>query len=187
MRPNTTPNTHTAALLQHGLTGLALALIGLLALVAATVAVAPEGKAMDHRMVRAGDLVIENAWVRATPPGARAGGGYVTIRNEGVAADRLIAGRADFAGRVEIHEMRMEGEVMQMRPLPDGLEIPAGDTVTLKPGGYHVMFMGLKQGLEAGHAVSVTLIFDRAGAVELIFPVAKMGATSHDHGGMKHE
>ncbi|WP_193177196.1 copper chaperone PCu(A)C [Oricola nitratireducens] len=118
-----------------------------------------------------GDLVIVHPVARATPPGAPVSGGYMTIQNKGTEADRLIGGAADFAGKVEIHEMAMQGDVMKMRQLEDGLEIPAGGEVTLKPGGYHVMFMMMKQPLEAGTKQKVKLIFQKAGEIDVDFNV----------------
>src|SRR6516165_1016813 len=89
--------------------------------------------------VKAGDLVITQAWSRATPKGAKTGGAYLTIENKGSAPDRLVGGSADSAGKVEIHEMSMTSGVMKMRPLDKGLEIDPGKTVKLSPGGYHLM------------------------------------------------
>ena len=118
-----------------------------------------------------GDLVIENPAARATPPNAPVSGGYMVIRNNGDEPDRLIGGAADFAGKVEIHEMAMDGEVMKMRQLADGLEIPAHGEVTLKPGGYHVMFMQMKEQLEPETSRKATLVFEKAGEVEIDFSV----------------
>jgi copper(I)-binding protein len=118
-----------------------------------------------------GDLVIESPKARATPPGAPVSGGYMMIHNNGAKADRLIAGSAPFAGKVEIHEMTMDGDVMKMRELENGLEIPPGGMVTLKPGGYHVMFMMMKQNLEAGTKQRVKLQFQNAGEIEMDFDV----------------
>ena len=118
-----------------------------------------------------GDLVIESPKARATPPGAPVSGGYMMIRNNGDKPDRLIAGSAPFAGKVEIHEMAMEGDVMKIRELEDGLEIPPGGMVMLKPGGYHVMFMQMKENLEAGTRQKVRLQFQNAGEIEMDFDV----------------
>src|ERR1700682_1497179 len=87
--------------------------------------------------VKAGDLVITQAWSRATPGGAKVAGGYLTIENKGSAPDRLIGGSVDVAGRVEVHEMAVTNGVMTMRPLERGLTIEPGKTVKLAPGGYH--------------------------------------------------
>jgi copper(I)-binding protein len=88
---------------------------------------------------KVGNLVVEAPWVRATPQGAQVAGGYMKITNTGKEADRLIGGTIDHARRFEIHEMTMVDNVMRMRPLPNGLEIKPGETVELKPGGYHIM------------------------------------------------
>jgi copper(I)-binding protein len=114
-----------------------------------------------------GDLVIENPAARATPPNAPVSGGYMVIRNNGDEPDRLIGGAADFAGKVEIHEMAMEGDVMKMRQLEDGLEVPAHGEVTLKPGGFHVMFMQMKDQLQPDTTRTVTLRFEKAGEIDV--------------------
>lgn len=125
--------------------------------------------------VKAGDLTIEKAWARATPKGAEVGAGYLEIRNDGAAPDRLTGGSADFAN-VEIHEMTMAGSVMKMRQLKDGLEIPAHGSVKLAPNGYHVMFTDLKRPLVKGESVKATLTFEHAGSVVVDFPVEGVGA-----------
>ena len=100
--------------------------------------------------VKAGDLVISQAWSRATPGGAKVGGGYLTIENKGSAPDRLIGGSAGVADKVQVHEMAMNNGVMTMRQLKDGLPIPAGKSVKLAPGGYHIMFTHLAHPLTKG-------------------------------------
>jgi periplasmic copper chaperone A len=134
---------------------------------------------------KAGSLEIDHPWARATPDGAAVGAGYVVLKNTGTTPDRLVSATAPFAGRVEIHEMAMANGVMTMRPLPDGLAIPAGGTVTLKPGSYHIMFMELKQPLKAGELLDGTLTFEKAGTVPVKFKVEPVGAGSsgHDHSG----
>lgn len=124
--------------------------------------------------VTLGDLTLEGGFTRATPPGAQVGGGFVTITNGGDADDRLVSASSPVAGHVEIHEMAMEGDVMRMRELPDGLPIPAGEAVELKPGGYHLMFMELKKPLVEGETVPVTLVFEKSGEVQLDLPVGPM-------------
>jgi copper(I)-binding protein len=126
--------------------------------------------------VRAGDLVITQAWSRATPGGAKIAGGYLTVENKGTAADRLIGGSADVAGKVEVHEMAMNNGVMTMRPLDKGLAIEPGQTVKLAPGGYHLMMFDLKEPLKQGDKVPVTLEFEKAGKVKLSFDVQGIGA-----------
>ena len=98
-------------------------------------------------------------------------GGYMVIKNHGSEPDRLIGGSASFAGKVEVHEMKMDGDVMKMREIKGGLEIPAGGSVTLKPGGLHVMFMKLTEQMNEGETRTVTLEFDKAGSVEMELPV----------------
>lgn len=133
-----------------------------------------------------GSLAIDHPWTRATPGGAKVGGGYMTITNMGGETDRLVAGTADFAGMIEIHEMAMKDGVMRMRRLPAGLEIPPGETVELKPGGYHVMFMQLKAPLVEGDPVTATLTFEKAGSIDLEFAVEPVGARGSDAHKMDH-
>jgi copper(I)-binding protein len=135
------------------------------------------------QQTKAGDLTIEKPWARATPKGAEVGAAYVEIRNGGGDADRLTGGTADFAN-VEIHEMSMQGNVMQMREVKDGLAIPAHGDVKLTPGGYHLMLTGLKHPLVKGETAKVTLTFERAGAVTVDFAVVGVGAASGDMKGM---
>ena len=139
--------------------------------------------------VKAGDLTIENAWTRATPKGSQVGAGYLTIRNDGAANDKLTGVTVDFAA-AQMHEMKMDKGVMQMRELTAGLEIPAHKSVTLAPGGTHLMFVGLKHPLTKGETVKATLTFEHAGQVTVELPVAGIGAAgpgggSHDMKGMK--
>ena len=126
--------------------------------------------------VKAGDLVISQAWCRATPGGAKVGGAYLTVENKGSAPDRLIGGSADVAGKVEVHEMAMNNGVMTMRPLEQGLTIEPGKTVKLAPGGYHLMLLDLKSPLKKGEKVPATLEFEKAGKVKLSFDVQGVGA-----------
>jgi len=143
---------------------------------------------LQAQEVKAGDLVITQAWSRATPGGAKIAGGYLTIENKGSAPDRLISGSGDFAGKVEIHEMAMNNGVMTMRPLDKGLAIDPGKIVKLAPGGYHLMLMDLKTPLKQGDKVPLTLEFEKAGKVTLSLDVQGVGAQApagHDHSGMK--
>jgi copper(I)-binding protein len=140
--------------------------------------------------VKAGDLVISQAWSRATPGGAKIAGGYLTIENKGTAPDRLISGAGDVAGKVEIHEMAMNNGVMTMRPLDKGLAIEPGKTVKLAPGGFHLMLMDLKNPLKQGDKVPLVLVFEKAGKVNLSLDVQGVGAQApggagHDHSGKK--
>jgi copper(I)-binding protein len=126
--------------------------------------------------VKAGDLVITQAWSRATPGGAKIGSGYLTIENKGSAADRLIGGSADVADKIQVHQMATNNGVMTMRPLDDGLTIEPGKTVKLAPGGYHLMLVDLKSPLKKGDEVPVTLEFEKAGKVKVSFDVQGVGA-----------
>jgi uncharacterized protein YcnI len=137
-----------------------------------------------HEAVEAtmlGELELSDPFVRATLPGQPVAGGYLTVTNTGTQDDRLVAANTDFTDRTEIHEMAMDGDVMRMRELEDGLAIPAGETVTLAPGGYHLMFMELDGALEAGGSVDVTLTFERAGEVTLSMPVRARDGAGGDH------
>lgn len=130
----------------------------------------------------AGDVTVEKPWLRATPKGAKVAGGYLTITNRGKQADRFIGGSLEGAGRFEIHEMSMQGNVMQMRELPHGIEIKPGETVTLKPGGFHIMGLDLSRGYAAGETVKGTLKFEKAGEIAVEFQVAPLGAPGPGHG-----
>lgn len=136
--------------------------------------------AHDYKL---GDLEVGQPWARATPDAATTGGAYLTISNGGESADRLVGGHTDVAERVEIHEMSMENDVMRMRQLPDGLEIPAGGEIALEPGGYHIMLMGLTEPLEKGGSVPLTLEFAGAGEIEVELAVEGIGAEAPGHGG----
>ena len=146
--------------------------------------------------VKAGDLVISQAWSRATPNGAKIAGGYLTIENKGTAPDRLIGGAVAVAAKVEVHEMATTNGVMTMRPLEQGLTIEPGKTVKLAPGGYHLMMLELKSPLKQGEKLPVTLQFEKAGKVQVTFDVQGVGAPGPggaatdmkkmpDHSGMK--
>jgi copper(I)-binding protein len=126
--------------------------------------------------VKAGDLVITQSWSRATPGGAKIGGGYLTIENKGTAPDRLIGAAGDVAGKIEVHEMAMKDGVMTMRPLDKGLTIEPGKAVKLAPGGYHLMMFDLKGPLKQGDKLPVTLEFEKAGKVTVSLDVQGIGA-----------
>lgn len=139
--------------------------------------------------VKVGDLELTGLWTRATPPRAVAAGAFLTITNTGSAADTLVAVASPVAGIGEVHEMKVEDGVMTMRPLEDGLAIPAGGTVVLEPGGYHIMLMDLKAPLVKGEDIDVTLTFEKAGSVETTLHVAPIGAPGPDGsaGGHDHD
>ena len=132
-----------------------------------------------------GDLTLSNPYSRASLPKSPVAGGFLTIANAG-ADDRLIGVSADaISARGEIHDMKMEGDVMKMRELPDGLPIPAGETVELMPGATHLMFMELKQPLAAGEQIRVKLVFEKAGEVELPMNVVARDGAGAMQGGME--
>ncbi len=147
------------------------------------------GAAFAHDY-KAGALKIDHPWTRATPKGASVAGGYLSIENTGSEADTLVGGSLAGAGRVEIHRMSMEGSVMKMAPVAGGLVIEPRETITLKPGGYHLMFLDLKDQLAKGDRIKGSLDFEKAGRVEVEFAVEAIGAKAtgtkapgggHDH------
>jgi periplasmic copper chaperone A len=158
-----------AVLLRAGLLGAAVLLVGGIA---------------AAETYSAGSLEIVNPWARATPKGATVGGGFLTITNKGTEPDRLIGGSAAPASRFEMHTTVTEDGVAKMRQV-DGLEIKPGETVELKPGGMHLMLMGLKQPLQQGQTVKGTLVFEKAGTVAIEFTVQAIGAPAptgaHQH------
>jgi copper(I)-binding protein len=136
--------------------------------------------------VKAGDLVISQAWSRATPNGAKIGAGYLTIENKGTVADKLVGGAGDVSSRIELHEMSMNNGVMKMRPVDGGLTIDPGKTVKLAPSGYHLMIMDLKSPLKQGDKLPLTLQFEKAGKVAVTLDVRGVGAQGPGAGdGMK--
>ena len=146
--------------------------------------------AMTHSLwahdVKAGDIEIVHPWSRATPAGAKVAVGYLVLRNNGAAPDRLVSIASDIAGRTEIHEMVMDSNgVMTMRPLDRALEVPAGGEVELTPGSLHIMFLDLKRGIKEGETFAGTLTFEKAGTVKVEYSVSAMGkeASHTGHGG----
>lgn len=123
-----------------------------------------------------GPLVISEAWARATPPGARVGGGYLTVKNTGAEPDTLISVASPVSEKTELHLMKTEDGVMTMRPADEGIEIPAGATLTLAPGGFHVMFIRPKSPFVQGQTVPLTLTFAKAGAVDVTLAIAPIGS-----------
>ncbi len=150
-------------------------------LVASMLAAVPAGA---HEFA-VGALAIDHPYAHATVGNAPVAGGYLTIANGGDEDDTLVAVAVapELAGMVQLHEMVMDGEVMRMGEVEGGIAIPAGETVTLEPGGLHVMFMRLPAGLEAGTEIPATLTFERAGDVDVVFAVEERGAAdgAHDH------
>ena len=130
-----------------------------------------------------GDINIGHPYARTTAAGQASGGGYLKLENKG-ADDKLLSASADVAASVELHSMSMEGDVMRMRQV-DGIALPKGKTVELKPGGFHIMFMGLKAPLKSGDKFPLKLKFEKAGEVTVTVNVeAGGGELKHDM--MKH-
>ena len=161
----------------------------------------PHG-AMSHKMAT-GPIAVEAAWARASI--TKNGAAYAKIVNSGKAADRLIAVKSSVAKRVEIHTHIMDGNVMRMRRVDGGIAVPPGGSVTMKPGGYHVMLMGLTRKLVEGERFPVTFVFEKAGEIEAMTEIGKLGDMKsggkdsgnmgsggmkmdqgHDHGGHTH-
>ena len=132
---------------------------------------------------------VKDAWARTTVPGQKASGAFMKLTaKEGA---RLVGASSPVAGVTEVHEMKMDGDIMRMRAVA-GVDLPAGQTVELKPGGYHVMFMELKTALRKDSSIPLTLVFKDAKGVEskqeVSLPVLTMapGAAAHGGHGMKH-
>lgn len=130
---------------------------------------------------KAGAISIGHPYARATATGQPTGGGFLSLDNTGTTPDRLLSATAEVSGSVELHSMKMEGDVMRMRQV-DAIELPAGKKVELKPGGLHIMFIGLKAPLKQGDQFPLKLRFEKAGEVTVTVNVEGAGA-SHD---MKH-
>jgi periplasmic copper chaperone A len=153
-------------------------LAGMLALAACNAA--PEAPAATEAATS--QIAISDAWSRQTAQGQDAGGAFMMIANTGSAPDRLTGGTSEVAGEVQVHTMTMEGGVMRMRELADGLEIPAGGNAALAPGANHIMLMDLKRPLEMGEMVPLTLTFEKAGPVEVMLEVRSVtGPVGADH------
>ena len=140
--------------------------------VAAALAFVGSAPTLAHRS----GISVAQAWSRATPKGAKVAGGYLAIENKGAAPDRLLSATSTVADKVEIHRVSMQDGIMTMRPVEDGLVIPPDQTITLAPGGDHVMFVGLIAPFEEGQRVPVALRFERAGRIDVDFEVGPVGA-----------
>lgn len=138
--------------------------------------------AHDYRL---GSLKIDHPWAIATPKGAKVGAGYMKITNEGTQPDRLIALTSPVARRVVVHAMTMENGVARMRLLDNGLEIKPGETVELTTQGMHVMFEDLREPLVAKARIRGTLVFEKAGRIDVEYAVAPIGTKVpvDDHSG----
>jgi copper(I)-binding protein len=149
-------------------------------LAAATLALAA---AVSAASAQPGDIAVSQAWTRAVGATAPTAAGYMTLRNRGAAPDRLVGAETPAARSVEIHEQRMEDGVMRMRPMPGGIALPPGETVTLGPSGTHLMLVGPTRALTRGERVPLTLRFERAGEVQVELSVEAAGARQPAHAG----
>jgi hypothetical protein len=133
-------------------------------------------------MAQTGQVKVENAWARATPAGASTAAIYLTL--EAPAADKLVSVATPAAREADLHTMSMDNGVMRMRALPGGIDLPAGQKVTLKPGGMHIMLSALTGPLKEGEKIPLTLTFAKSGAQQITVPVAKIGAMGPGGAGM---
>ncbi len=156
------------------------------AIAAALLFTASPAPAQHAQTFQAGSLVIEAPWSRATPGGAKVGGGYMRIVNRGAEPDRLIGGTSVAAGGFELHETTNVDGVARMRPVEGGLVIPPGASVELKPGGLHAMLTDLKRPLKQGETVAGTLVFEKAGTVAVTYQVGGIGAQNAGGGHHHH-
>ena len=132
--------------------------------------------ALGHEY-KAGALTIEHPWSRATPPGAKVAAGYFVVSNSGTAPDRLVSATAEVSDKVEIHQSLMQEGVATMRPVPGGVEVPAGGSVAFKPDSFHLMMTRLKHPLKQKDHVPGALVFEKAGRVAVEFAVEAAGST----------
>ncbi|WP_421693876.1 copper chaperone PCu(A)C [Aestuariivirga sp.] len=121
--------------------------------------------------IKIGDIAISHPWARQSPMGADVAAGFMTITNNGKEEDRLVKATASITSTVQLHEMKMKGDVMKMSEVPGGIAIPPGATVELKPKSLHVMFMGLKAPVKEGETITGTLTFEKAGTVDVDYDV----------------
>ncbi len=153
-------------------------------LLAATLIVLFTSATAHSADIKAGNLHIQNIWVKTPPKGAKVAGGYVTITNMGKTSDHLIGGIFPNARKVEIHAMSMKDNIMMMQKLEKGLEIQPGQTVQLKPGSFHLMIMGLSGHLNKGDSGTGELHFKNAGKIKVEYTVKspeKMSGKKHSH------
>lgn len=143
--------------------------------------------ALGHEGHSEGSITISDAYARAMPPRAPSAGGYLTLTNSGSVDDALLMITSPLAEDVQVHETIMENDMMQMGPIAGDLAIPAGQSVTLEPGGMHLMFLGVSAPFTEGDEVPVTLHFEHAGMVEVALPVGPIGASAAPMAHMDHD
>jgi copper(I)-binding protein len=161
-------------------TALLVRLIALLALTPILPAPILPALAQDYTL---GKIKISQVWTRVPPSGSKVAGGFMTITNIGAEADTLVGGSALISHRFEVHEMAVVDGVMRMRELTPGLVIKPGETITLKPGSYHVMFMDLAAPIETGKPFKGTLVFEKAGNIEVEYKIEPFGTRVPGDGG----
>lgn len=157
----------------------ALLPLSLMLIAVAAACGAPTSQSSAHEMHTGAALAVHDGWAAPTPAGVDVAAGYLTISNHTVAADRLVSATSPRAERVEVHEMTMNGSVMQMRPVAR-LDIPAGGDVQLGPSGMHLMFYGVSEPFAQGQTIPLHLVFETAGAIDVELPVQR--AAPHSHG-----
>lgn len=131
-----------------------------------------------------GTLEVGHPWTRASS--GKVAGGFLTITNRGPQPDRLVGGSFENADKVEIHESTMEGNVAKMRAAAGGIEIKPGETVELKPGSFHIMFMGLTQPVKDGEKIKGTLVFEKAGTLAVEYTVQRQAPSGQQSGHQGH-
>lgn len=155
-------------------------------LLVSVVALAAVGSAIPAQANQSESLFVHHAWSRETAAGQSVGGGFMTIANRAAVADRLMSGSSPVAAEVQLHTMTIDGGVMRMRQVQDGIAVPAKGMLALKPGSYHIMFTGLKRQLRQGERFPLTLRFQRAGSVTVqvsVQPVTSSGPMDSGHAG----
>jgi periplasmic copper chaperone A len=133
----------------------------------------------------AGSLEISQVWTREAPPASKVAGGFMTITNTGREPDTLLGGSLVGAGKLEVHDMTIVGGIMKMRELKPGLVIKPGESVVLKPGSYHLMFLDLAASPKAGQPIKGPLVFEKAGKVEIEYKVEPFGTRVPGDGGQQ--
>ena len=145
----------------------------------------PSAFAHEHgKMVKAGNLMISGIWARSTPPTAKTGAAFFVIKNTGSVDDVMIGAKGAISKKTEIHESKIQGGVMKMQHVGK-VAIPAGGTAELKPGSFHIMFMGLNGPIKEGDTFPLTLTFEQNGEVEIMVTAIKAPKMKKmDHGKM---
>lgn len=142
-------------------------------------ALLPEGTGFAHGYGK-GELGVRHPWTRATPPGAKLGVGYLEIRNSAREPDRLIGASTPIAQRVELHVLVREGDVVRMREV-ESLDVPARERLVLRPGGPHLMIVGLARPFVKGERVPLSLRFEKAGELRIELEVQALGSRKAHH------